>query len=365
MPKKNIMREFSIGEISAVDKPAQKGARMAIMKRDNGELSTAIAKYYYNDSDKATSFVDALKITENNKKLWELREELSPLIEAISRSINSTLADKELTMEAKRARIEQSADDFVAELRNKMPDLEDDLAKAFTAEALGKTETAIEETNMADETKAEDVIKALKADLAKAETLAKMSDAEKAYADKLDDKAKADFMSADDDTRKKMMASAKKNDVTVEVEGKTISKSEVGEDAFKAFEKMAEFEARLAKAEGEATLSKFEKRAADELANVIGTPVAKAHALMAVDAIQDTVAKDALTAILKAANEANASDMVTKGVSGDVGEGNAMDAIEKKADEIAKRDGIAKDAAIAKAWAENPELYAQYNGGDA
>jgi len=36
-PKRRIMHEFSIHEISAVDSPAQKGARVAIMKRDDGK----------------------------------------------------------------------------------------------------------------------------------------------------------------------------------------------------------------------------------------------------------------------------------------------------------------------------------------
>ena len=35
--KRRIMREFSIEELSAVDKPAQVHARMAIMKRDSSE----------------------------------------------------------------------------------------------------------------------------------------------------------------------------------------------------------------------------------------------------------------------------------------------------------------------------------------
>ena len=195
--KKRIMREFRIDEISAVDKPAQKGARMTIMKRDDTATVEAITKYYYGEEAKSTSFVDALKVTENNKRMWEMREEMTPLLDALNRAVNSTLADTELTMDAKRSRIEESAAAFVDELRTRLPDMEEEVAKAFTAEALGKTEAAIEENHMADETKAEDVIKALEAKLAKAEALAKMSDAEKAYAEKLDDKAKADFMAAD------------------------------------------------------------------------------------------------------------------------------------------------------------------------
>ena len=35
--KRRIMREFSIEELSAVDKPAQAHARMTIMKRDSSE----------------------------------------------------------------------------------------------------------------------------------------------------------------------------------------------------------------------------------------------------------------------------------------------------------------------------------------
>jgi hypothetical protein len=41
---RTIMRAFKLAEISAVDRPAQKPARMAIMKRDDGQLYTSIEK---------------------------------------------------------------------------------------------------------------------------------------------------------------------------------------------------------------------------------------------------------------------------------------------------------------------------------
>ena len=39
-PRKRIMREFRIDEISGVDNPAQEGARVAVMKRDDGEAQS-------------------------------------------------------------------------------------------------------------------------------------------------------------------------------------------------------------------------------------------------------------------------------------------------------------------------------------
>jgi hypothetical protein len=47
VPKKRIMRRFSIDEISAVTSPAQKGARMVIMKRDGGVDAEKLAKGDY------------------------------------------------------------------------------------------------------------------------------------------------------------------------------------------------------------------------------------------------------------------------------------------------------------------------------
>jgi hypothetical protein len=42
---KRIMRAFKISEVSAVDKPAQEGARMVIMKRDSaGDISSTVAE---------------------------------------------------------------------------------------------------------------------------------------------------------------------------------------------------------------------------------------------------------------------------------------------------------------------------------
>lgn len=40
MTKKKIMRAFKINEISVVDRPAQSGALMSIMKRDSGDIVT-------------------------------------------------------------------------------------------------------------------------------------------------------------------------------------------------------------------------------------------------------------------------------------------------------------------------------------
>lgn len=53
-----------------------------------------------------------------------------------------------------------------------------------------------------------------------------------------------------------------------------------------------------------------------------------------------------------------------KGNGADTGESDAWAQIEKKAEEIAKRDNVTKEKAISIAVSENPELYRQYiNGG--
>lgn len=71
--------------------------------------------------------------------------------------------------------------------------------------------------------------------------------------------------------------------------------------------------------------------------------------------------------VLKAANAAieNAGDFTEVGKGkGTAGSTDAWTAIEKKADEIVKRDAVTKQKAISVAIKENPELYREYlNGG--
>lgn len=204
----------------------------------------------------------------------------------------------------------------------------------------------------------EDVTKKLEeaeAKLAKAEAIAKMSDGEKAYMDKMDEKDRAAFMEMDEEKRKKKMDDMKKNDETIVVDGETVSKSAVGAAQFAIFKRLADAEAAIAKANADAEMSRLEKRAAEELKHLPGTDVEKALMLKSIDAMPEG-ARDVLKAALAKADEKSASDFTTLGKSAGSGKGDTD--LEKAVADIRKADpSITEAKAIVKALEANPALY--------
>jgi len=199
------------------------------------------------------------------------------------------------------------------------------------------------------------------AEVAKAEVelLAKMSDEEKTYFAKMDDKAKADWAKASEKDKKKTMDDLKKNDETIVVGAETISKSVVGAAQFEVFKRLADAEARIAKAEQAAEIATLEKRAAEEFANLPGTDSEKALLLKALSTVDKSVAEYA-ESVFKAANEANSFAFQTVGVKKALDENDPETKLEKRAEEIRKADTrLTKEQALVKAYEENPELVAE------
>lgn len=441
---KKIIKELTLNEISGVDRPAQPTARMAIMKRDTSVEE--IAKGYIENGIVTTkSFSELLAQKEDTKRIWEAREEIYPLFDALNDAVSSILVNRNNSVEMKQTLVEASVNDFLDAVREKIPDVEMELNKFMTEEITKRSFTADERKKLAEtgaampdgsfpivttadlknaiasygraanqeaarkhiisrarslgavselpeswgvKKNAEDLgnsttdnngdnpmsdaktveelqknLDELTEKLAEAETLAKMSDAEKAYMDKMSAKDKPAFMAMSAADRAKKIAAVAKNDETVEVAGQTISKSEVGDKQFAIFKAQADELAEIrkqAKADREAVeTAKLEKRATEELPNLPGEVSVKARVLKAIDGLSEDDRK-AASQMLKSANEVLAKSMETIGRGSDKSDGSAIAEIEKKAEEIAKRDGIGKAAAIAKAWTENPALYEQY-----
>ena len=274
---KKIMQEFRIDEISFVDRPAQKGAKMTIMKRDDKEAE------------------DIGKI------------------------------QKEQPMTTKTVDIE----------------------------ALNKS---LEDANAS--------IKKMEGELAKAKVDASRSDDEKSFVAKMSDEDKEAFDAMSDKDKKKKMGDVKKDDETLVIKGTEIRKSEVGAAEFAIFKSLSEDAEKSAteitKARKETAFVKFEKRAADEMANLPGKDVEKANLLEAVfEAEFGTEVMATLDAIFKSANDTNEGAFKTIGKFVGEVDSDTKSKIDKATDEIMKRDSIDKIAAIAKAWSENPKLYAE------
>lgn len=365
----NALRKLKLGELSLVDKGANQHAAVTIFKRATDPLAETIAKFYGEEKPvKAKDFSELLASNESREKLWEVREELYPLFNALQDSVNTILSDDSVTMAEKMPRIERNVSDFLVAVRDKMPDVEEELMKFFnelTAEALG-TIAKTEESQMANTKTVEDVTKTLDettaklaevtAKLEKAEALAKMSDGEKAYMAKMSEDEKAAFMAMSPADRAKKMEGVKKNDETITVGGETVSKSAVGDEQFAVLKRLATAETEIAKVREEAEIARLEKRAADEFANLPGTDTEKARVLKAIGALGEAE-KASLEVVMKIANEANAKAFETVGKKAGEVENSPEAKLEKRAREIAADRKVSFEKGYVIALEEDPTLY--------
>lgn len=208
-------------------------------------------------------------------------------------------------------------------------------------------------------------IVSLESDLDKAKKKSAMSDDEKEFMDSMDEedgeKAKK-FLAMSKSERADLMKKAGEGDETVVVDGETISKRKVGDSQFKLYKRMADQESRIAKAEDEAAMAGFQKRADDELSNLPGESIAKAKMLKAIAGMGEEDRKT-LDAILKAADATAAAGFTRQGAGGKdltKAQGDALSKWNSVVSEIAKRDSLPRTKAMQKAQAEHPEEFKAY-----
>lgn len=390
------MREFEIDEISAVDRPAQQGAKMAIMKRDASEEEyPEFAKRWIDPADGAVSVSYVLQQNMEEKKYYEMMERFGPAISAVETSLRSILGDKNLEAAEKLSQTRNAVEEFMAVIRGKVSD--GDAAKV--AKALGldveaeggsdmstKDEATVEAltakvadlTKQLEAAKATDAGKAaelqtkldeanksiedMKAELATAKAEAALSAEEKSFADTLKGDDRKGFLAMSTDDRKKKMNKAASEDETLTIAGHTVKKSEVGATQFSIFknqaEALAKAEEAAAKAEDARVTTEVTKRVEDNLNELPGKVEEKVVALKAISKL-DKAAQDTLNAMLEAGNKAMKAAFDTVGSKRERTEKTGAD-FEKRINEIAKRDNIGRVEATQKARREYPEEFAAY-----
>lgn len=362
--KKRIMRKFTINEISAVDRPAQSGARMVIMKRANDEdteiqkraqLTTSVdghAHLIWDDGEDGghTSWVKGPKDEEGHSHPWvrttsgeiiigEADGHTHEIVEVLFKGVQSKKTEKK-------------------------GDKDGPVAKANPADPIGGN---TKESHMTDkvEKSAEDLAaenKTLQDDLAKAKAFGEFTDAEKEYYSTLDDTQKAAFITKSAEDRKAEVTKAQAEDPVVykSLDGEEFRKSD--DPRLVKLAKQADEDRKIAKAETEKRENaEFAKRASEELKHLPGEEVAKIAILKAVDGIKDEETRKGALALLKANNEAMSKAFETKGTSGS-GTGNSAT---EKLDSLAKKYAEDNKVSFAKAYdtviqtAEGKTLYEQ------
>lgn len=394
MTKRNRMLSFKLNEISAVDSPAQAHALMTIIKR-NDDPALELAKAWIDPADGARSFSSVVEENLKADEYWEALKEAMPLFNALDTALRSIAGDSKIDRSTKLSMMRDSIATFFVNIGEKIPDRADyalkRISKAIAAASGGDPSNGnyggkpmpddvkkqLEEltakvsdltAKVADAEKARDAAvtaeTAAKAALEAEKARGKMSDDEKEIFDsEKDETKKAAFLAMAPEVRKAEVAKRKAGDETLEVNGHTIFKSKVGDDVF-AFMKSQAQELKtqaekLAKANEEAEVATFAKRASDELSHSVGTDVEKAVALRAISKLDEPVRKS-IEAMLHAGDKMAAGGFTKFGHGGskpDPSVAGAQLEMNKKIDEIAKRDGIGRSAAMQKARQENPDLF--------
>lgn len=338
------LKGLKIRELSLVDQPANKGARVSIFKRspvaDIVKGLVAMAASAAPGTSK--SFEQLLAENEAQRRNWEAQEELYPVFDALRESLRSIVADQSIDMRAKQVAIRTSVEQFVQAVAEKLPDVEEELSKALEKNPAaagffnaGKTGDNVQkgDNTMDDKQKVADLEKQvadLNKRLAELDTLKKRAEDAEA---KVADLTKA--------------ADIAKNDEVLNVGGAEVRKSAVGESVFNV---MKAQQAEIEKANDKVELAELEKAASTAYGSLPGTDIQKAAVLKAMKKKKplDDEACKSLEAMLKAGNEAMNSLMSEKGHAAGGAPGSAEEEISKRAKEIAKAKGISESKAYSE-----------------
>lgn len=415
--RKNIMREFTIAELSAVDRPAQAHARAVIMKRDvskdYGELTPAVA----HQQIEAVDFDTILAEMEAREAAREVGEDLSEKWIAMQRSFATIACDETLSAPEKIIRMQESLQQYIASLAEQSATIAEEMTKSICTAAPALAEllekvgnegdmpmTDAEKKQLAELQKNLETLKAqleaatatdaakkaaeltdalakaqaqvtelteklAKSDAEKAEAAAKagMSDDDKTYMESLDEKARKEFMGmSPEDREKTRKASAKKaaddNPVVYKsADGVEFRKND--DPRLIAMAKRAdENEKRAAEEVEKREAAEFEKRAGEEpFAKFTATAEEKVAVVRAISKIDDKAARDTLEKMLTIGAKAIGAAFERIGNSSEELAKSARD-FEKKVADIQGRDKCSRSEAMSKARAEDPTAFAAYQG---
>jgi hypothetical protein len=355
---------LSLKELSAVDRPAQPGALAVIMKRrsDTTEHTAEIMKYLEGDEG-AKTFRSLFADAEQRAKYWASQEALWPVMNSVNESINSIVANQGLSASEKEGLIRQSVEDFLSAIRDKMPEVEAEIAKLLKAGGSGSDDNRehvmTEAEKIADLTANLDTASSALAVATKSlETVTAERDAAVAKAAKMPSNPETDMEEDGKPTKKglEFIAKHRVEDEILKVGDIEVRKSAVGDAAFAMFKAQ---QVEIEKANDRAETAVLEKRAGDEFAHIPGTVAEKALVLKSI-ALMPDAAKASFETILKAAESMAAKGFNRIGHGGErpMDVTKAAGDFTSKVSEIKTRDNCTLAKAMSKARVEFPELHA-------
>jgi hypothetical protein len=368
------------------------------------KLGEAILKYYYVDPSKgAMSFTQVLAECKKEEQYREVMEVAYPILNSLDGSLRSIVADKSLDTASKTTMMRSSVEGFLAAIKEEWPEVEEALEKALlndgTATGDDDMKRAMKdaggdengflkglstqvadltkkfEAQTADLKKANEERDAALAKAATAEAVGKLSaDFKKYYGGLATDEAKAEFLKMDEKAQRIVVAkAADEAEDTIEIDGTSFSKAEVGAGAFAILKVQAKRQATLEKQlqeEREAReTAEYAKQAEDEMEHLPGDVAMKARVLRAIDQeIEDDDVREALGKMLACGNKAVTAAYQRIGTDGNTNDGDEpvgksrVHPWETRVSAIKNRDGCTHREAMQKARDEHPDEFEDWQG---
>lgn len=352
--KKHLLKEIRLNEVSIVDNPANPSAFIQVLKVEDED---AVMKGKYKE---------VLQESELDRKIQEMMEPMWDQSSVLRQSFFEVLRDEKI--KDKGAALKTCVTEFADTLKSAIQQALNDIGKAAGdggEKIKSKEDFTMGEDKKYDQAAVDQLVKdAVEKALKEAKpdptliALSEMSDAEKDYFNKLDDKGKKEFIGKSKDDRAHVVQKTAAKDEVLVIDNQEIHKSEVGETMFSVIKnqhiRMQEEIAKRVEAE-------YTKKAEKELPNVTGDAVMKGRLLHYLEDIQDDNLRKFALEVLKS-TEGIAKMTKELGVSG---EGVVHeDEFQKRVQEIANKDGISVAKATEKFMdtSEGNALYRkQYN----
>ena len=370
--KKNIMRAFKMTEISGVDSPAQKGARVLIMKRMDDEYEMGpdgkkrkkkkpmMGKGYDNLFDVLTNEVNGhqhgIKVYMDGDEGMRIR-------------VDYATGDGEEHSHDHPV-VRSAAGSFTFGVVNGHTHTIDTAAlneKLLSTMTKGEDKTMLDKTPTAEELQTQ--LTTEKAAHAKANKIIALSADERAHFEKLDDTGKDTFLAKSLDDRKTEINLAKSQAADADpvvyktLEGIEIRKS-AGDTVIALAKSNDDKERRIVKLTVERDSQVLEKRAQTELPNMGGDVKDRGALLKSVDGIEDETTRKSVMALLKGADASMSKMYKQIGVGGEADLTESSEA-EDKLEKLAKQHAEKNDVSFAKAYkavlntTEGKDLYNQ------
>ena len=349
MTKRRIMRTFKIAEISAVDKPAQAGARVVIMKRDDGPLedealpvvtkrlllTTSVSGHSHLIDDAEQGGTTSYQTAEGD----EYGHDHPYVVNAAgvleigeSNGHTHSLSDDSFSFQSKRANDNTLNPPNVAKGDDATE--EDTVMDKELQKKLDELQKQLDESTVA---------------LTKAQAEATLTDAQKAFYAKLDDTAKVAYLAKSPEDREVEVAKSQDEDAVVYTadDGTAYRKSDDGRLISMA--KQGDEDRRIAKEEREKRLDlELAKRASDDLSHLPGDDKVKVALIKAIDGgIKDDETRTAAYELLKAADAGTEKNFKRIG-TGQSPEGDG--AASEQLNTLAKKHAEENKVSFAKAY---------------